>query len=344
MKIFVKQLQTSINLNTEVFELLRKHIKASNSLIIPIHDHKAKLQLNAEYMAATASEFWDFYRLFNAYSIVLGGIALVSNKIYRIKKATPDQKALSAEEIIALTEFKEFIKTQEFASIMNQIHTMGDTRDVVDAYSEIRTLAQKLSKELDSKAVIQNVTIALNLTDKACKAMTAPLRILNKWNERYLSLCILDSNERVIIHFHGSEEEYELLDNWLSTPELKLNLLENENTWEIQDKESFIKWFNSLRTRLESECSYQTILAMLSDLDTTKQKKYIEAIQEKIAILSAANTTDIISTRKKVIAYLHQMLNSRQGYSLKRYTDFTVEDLNANWNKEKQVYVLSLYQ
>lgn len=344
MKIFVKQLQTSLDLNSEVFELATKHIKAINSLIIPINDHKAKLQLNAQYMAATANEFWDFYRIFNAYSIVLGAIALVSERIYRIKKGTEEHKSLTTEELVSLPEFKAYIKTEEFANIMNQIHTMGDTSDLVSAYSEIRTLSRKLSNELQTDEVARNVAMALNLSDKACKAITAPLRITNQWNERYLSIHIVDSKEKVIIHFHGSDEEYELLDNWLSTPELKLKTVDGENAWEIQDKESFVKWFNLLRTRLESECSYQTILTMLSDLDASKQKKYIEAIQVKIATISAATSIDINSTRKKVINYLHHLLNSRKGFPVKHYNDFTAEDLSANWDKGKNIYVLSLYQ
>lgn len=344
MKIFVKQLQTSLNLNSEIFELVKTHIKATNSLITPIRDHRAKLQLNADYMANTASEFWDFYRVFNAYSIIIGSLALVSEKIFRIKAATAEHKKLSTEELIATPEFKAYLQTDEFSEIMNQVHTMGDTSDLANAYSELRTLSRKLSNELLTDNISRNVGVALNLTDKACKALTAPLRISNQWNERYLSLQLKDSNEQIIIHFHGSEEEYELLDNWLSTPELKLPLIDNKNTWEIQSKEAFIKWFNLLRTRLESECSYQTILMMLGDLDQVKKDKYVTAIHSKIATISAANAMDVISTRKKVITYLHQLLNSRKGYPVKRYSDFEAGDLNANWNEGRKVYVLSLYQ
>ncbi len=344
MKIFVKQLQTSLNLNSEIFELVTSHIKATNSLIIPIRDHRAKLQLNAEYMANTASEFWDFYRIFNAYSIIIGSLALVSEKIFRIKAATEEHKSLSTEALIDLPEFKAYLRTQEFSEIMNQVHTMGDTRDLADAYNELRTLSKKLSNEMLTDTISRNVALALNLSDKACKAMTAPLRISNQWNERYLSLHIQDSDEKAIIHFHGSEEEYELLDNWLSTPELKLKLVNNENSWEIQNKDALIKWFNLLRTRLESECSYQTILMMLADLEQVSRDKYVAAVQSKIATISAGNAVDILATRKKVISYLHQLLNNRKGFPVKRYQDFTSDDLNANWNSDRKVYVLSLYQ
>ena len=319
MKIFVKQLQTSLNLNSEIFELVTSHIKATNSLIIPIRDHRAKLQLNAEYMANTASEFWDFYRIFNAYSIIIGSLALVSEKIFRIKAATEEHKSLSTEALIDLPEFKAYLRTQEFSEIMNQVHTMGDTRDLADAYNELRTLSKKLSNEMLTDTISRNVALALNLSDKACKAMTAPLRISNQWNERYLSLHIQDSDEKAIIHFHGSEEEYELLD-------------------------ALIKWFNLLRTRLESECSYQTILMMLADLEQVSRDKYVAAVQSKIATISAGNAVDILATRKKVISYLHQLLNNRKGFPVKRYQDFTSDDLNANWNSDRKVYVLSLYQ
>lgn len=344
MKIFVKQLQTSLDLNTEIFHLVTDHIKAAKNLVIPINDHRAKLLLNAQYTTATASEFWDFYRIFNAYSIIVGAMALVSEKIYRITKSTPEERTLSTEELIQTDSFKSFLNTQEFADIMNQIHTMGSTVEVADAYSELRTLSRKLSAELQSNAVEQNVSIALNLSDLACKLATTPFRIKNQWNERYLAFLINETNEKIIMHFHGSDEEYELLDNWLSTPELKLPLVEGENTWAIESKVEFIKWFNLLRSRLESECSYQTILIMLSDLQESQKQKYIDAIQEKISVISAANGSHVLDNRVKVIAYLHQLLNNRKGFPVKRYTDFTMEHLTANWNSSKSLYVLSLYQ
>lgn len=344
MKVFVTQLKTAIDLNTEVFELVQSHMEVTKTLVVPIKDHKAKLQLNAQYVVDKVSDFWDFYRIFNAYSIVLGGIALLSEKIYKLKKATDEEKELPSEILIQSQNFKEYLKTTEFKEIMDSIHTVGDTSTVADAYNELRLLSRSLSKELMSKAIAINTAIALNLSDSACKGLTAPLRISNKWNERYLGFIFADTGERIAIHFHGSEEEYELLDNWLSTPELKLNKVDNENSWEVDSADAFVSWFNGLRTRLESECSYQTINLLLDELGTTNKLKYKKAIQEKVAIISSSNSSNITETRKKVIAYLHQLLNQRKGHSIKRYQDFTHSDLKAHWVAEKEHYVLSLYQ
>lgn len=344
MKIYIPEFELSLNFNPEVFELVQIHIAVTKDIITPIGDHRAKLQLNASYLASDSNKFYHFYRIFNAYSIVLGGILLISENIYRITNADrPDLENLSSEQLIASAEFKQYLETEEFQEKMNLIQGFNATT-VEQAHADLLRIAKQISKELFNDSIYTNTKIALAMTNTACRAMTAPIRIETKWNEKALQLVIAKTQQLVLINFNGSEDEYELLDNWLSTPELKLPRDATGVKYEVQTKAQFIDWFNGLRSRLESECSYKTIMKTLEVLGDDEREKYIKNIQDKITTISAGNTSNIIETRKKVIEFLHSVLNRRNGFAKKEYLDFTLNDLEESFNKKHEAFILSLYQ
>lgn len=344
MKIYVPEFRVSLALNSEILALLLDHIAVTKSLITPIRDHRVKLQLNASYVVSDAAKFCDFYRIFNAYSVLLGGILLLSENIYRIDNSdNADLENLSSEDLISSAAFKEFLTTQEFQDRINIIQGFS-ANTIEKAHEDILRVAKQISRELFSKSFYQNTQIALAMTDAVCKAMTVPERIKNQWNEKGLQLLIEDTQELVLINFNGSEDEYELLDNWLSTPELKLSLDASGLKYLVPNTELFVQWFNGVRTRLESECSYNTILLTLEALSEQDQAKYVKGIQDKITLISAGNTTSIIETRKKVIEFLHGILNKRKGFARKEYIDFTADHLKGSFNEKHKAFILSLYQ
>lgn len=344
MKIYIPEFQVSLDFNPEVLSLVQSHIAVTKDLITPIGDHRAKLQLNASYLASDSGKFYDFYRIFNAYSVLLGGLLLLSENIYRISKSdSPDLESLSSEQLIASAEFKQFLETEEFQEKMNLIQGF-EAKTINQAHSDILRIAKQISKELFNDNIYTNIKIALAMTNTACRAITAPLRIETKWNEKGLQFLIAETQKLVLVNFNGSEDEYELLDNWLSTPELKLPRDASGSKYEVQTTAQFVDWFNGLRSRLESECSYKTILKTLEVLGDEERAKYIKNIQDKITMISAGNSSNIIGTRKKVIEFLHGILNRRKGFAKKEFIEFTMNDLDAGFNKKHDAFILSLYQ
>lgn len=344
MRIFITELQQSVEIDESTYASVKGVMPFLAKMLTPIKDVKFQLQLNANYLVNNFEDYAIFFRLYSASSIVLGGLFALSENIFRLHHADArDYENLSTEELVKTEIFQDFCKTESYKEKLDEVALVNDVDNLDEAVKEVLRLSGVLSKAILNSSIYNNVVSTFALKTEHIRAALTPNLISDRKAERCLNIYIKQSQRRALIFFNGSEREYEMLDNWLSTEELKLPINEDDSAWIVESEQDLVAWFNGLRSRLESECSYQTLMNYVDTFDDTEKDKYKRNIQNKLTALSKMSAENILEIRLRVIGFLNAILNSRKGEQEKKFESFTIAQLASSFSNENDYYLLNLY-
>lgn len=343
MRIFIEELQISLGIDADTFKSLQGWINVFDSILTPIHDHKSKLQLNADYLVETFADFATFYRFYSAGSVLLGGILLLSSNIFKLNHPEKEKFLdLEPDEILGLDEFKQYLATPDYKRIIDGVISIGNTRTKEDARQSIRATAKGIGELVFNNAVEKNVESIFRVPDVVIRGASALEIMKSREQFKCLNVWIESEQRAALIFFNGAQQEFALLDKWMATPELKLDI--QDNHYQIADRASFIQWFNALRSKLDSECNYNTLMSYVDRFPKAQAEAYRTNIRNKITIIAAENSESIYQTRIRVVGYINRILNSRKGYTEKKFIELKEAELDAALEHEHKKYTLSLYQ
>lgn len=346
MKTYLNDLKISLPVEQAVHDFISNWFPAVKSLLIPVKDRKYQLELDASYYADSFSAYCKYFRLYSAGSVLLGGALMVAETAYRIQATDKDAVAkLSAKDLFQNQDFKNYLNSEKFEATFE---------DAVK-YKKISLIEQVPEEMLRMATLIGELTFNTNLHPNVSKALTASELIIKssllvhinnaKNSQRFLTVYIKEQNQHAYIGFNATEEEYELLDKWLNMPDLVLEQSNDLNDiGQVATIGDFLQWFNTLRLVLESELAHETILNELALLDFEEYKRNKRNITDRIFQISSINTISKYDIRKKVVEYLHQIMNARENKTKKEFVELEASQLQEQFNHTKGLYVLSLYQ
>lgn len=343
MRIFIEELQISLDVDDSTFNELKSWIGVFDSILTPITDKKAQLQLDGEYLVETFADFAKFYRFFSASSALLGGILLLSANIFKLNYKHKERFLdLEPDQIITHEEFKQYLATPEYKTLIDGVVSIGATRSEEDARRSIRETAKRIGELIFNNAVEKNIDSIFRLPDILIRGVSTINILQARDRQKCLNIWIEEDGLEAQIFFNGSEQEYALLDKWLGSPEL--NLPRWNNHYVIHSKTDFIQWFNALRSKLDSECNYATLMHYIDQFPKDQAELYSANVRNKITAIASENSQSIYETRLRVIAYINRILNSRKGFAAKTFEEIKEDELDALLSPEDQAYILSLYQ
>lgn len=346
MKIYLNDLKISLPVEQAVHDFISIWFPAVKSLLIPVKDRKYQLELDASYYADSFSTYCKYFRLYSAGSVLMGGALMVAETAYRIQATDKDAVAkLSVKELYENQDFKNYLNSEKFEATFE---------DAVK-YKKIHLIELVPEEMLRMATMIGELTFNKNLKTNVSKALTASELIIKsallvhinhaKNSQRFLTVYIQEQKQHAYIGFNASEDEYELLDKWLNMPDLVLEQSEDLNDiGQVATIEDFLRWFNTLRLVMESELAHETILNELSLLDFEDYKRNKRNITDRIFQISSIHTISKFEIRKKVVEYLHQIMNARENKTKKEFFELDIGQLQEQFNRAKGLYVLSLYQ
>lgn len=346
MKIFINDLKISLPVDVTIHSFIAHWFPAINNHLIRVNDRKLNLEIDAQYYCETFNEFCDYFRLYTAGSVLLGGALMVAESAYRIQALNKNAVSkMSAESLIKDPDFLAYTKSPEFETTFNNAVNPTKTTEPDLIASEMCRMALIIGELTFNEQLVPNVEKAIKASDQIIKSSLL-VSINNEGNnQRYLSVKITSTGEYAYIGFNASEEDYRLLDKWLNIPDLKLNKTPNSHDiGEVDTLHDFTVWFNTLRLVIESELSHETLLDGLSLLDFETFARCKKNVADRVLQISSINTISKYEVRKQVVEYLFEMLNSQKNIKQKVFEELYPEKIKKNFDTSNKIYYLSLYQ
>lgn len=342
MRIFIEELQLSLVVDKALLTHLQTWLNVFDTILTPVRDKKSQMQLNADYLVETFADYAKFHRFYAAGSALLGGIIVLSGQIFKLNHPDKSQYLdMDYEEIMHTEEFKRYLNTAEYKKILDSHIGIGPTKTEDEARQSIRAAAARITELTFNRSVQKNIDYIFRLSDPLIRGMCVIEFSKARDSHEYLDIRLSDTDRRVLIHFNGTNEEYALLDKWFSSPELRVKRERGQFVFENEAR--FLQWMNALRSKLDSECNYLTLLSYLEKFPTNKQEIYKKNIQDRITLIANQNSDSVYQTRLKVLDYINGLLNHRKGLSPKQFIEIGSGELERSYNKNEQAYVLNLY-
>lgn len=343
MKIYIQERRASISIDEGVFSSLVDWMPFLNDLLEPVTDKKLQLAVDATHMVYTFDDFAVFQRYFMAGQMLLGAMLVTAERAYKINKKDSAFNNLPPEQLLKISEVQDFLR-DELDNVLAEKITIDHIKSVENADDDIINLANKFSKIIFNDALVNNVQSILTTNSSILlRAEVALESLLQKRNEQFINLIIESTGQPVMVYFNGCEEQFRLLDKWLDSDDLQLPVSEN-NVLVAGSPEKLVEWFNKLRLRLENECSYQTLMYFIEKFDEKDQERYKKNINNEIKRICESIDLSDHDKRKQAVDYCNAILNKRNNVEKKGYTELTVDDLGRFYNKEKDFYLLNIYE
>lgn len=343
MKIYILEQRASINTDEGVFSSLVDWMPFLEDLIEPITDKKVQLAVGATHKVDTLEDYAVFQRYFMAGQLILGAILITAERAYKINNKDSSLNDLPSEKLLKTVEFQDFLKNKLDHVLAEKIE-INLIKSVETADSDILVLAQQFSEIIFNPALVKNVEKILTTDGNILMRTEIALEsMLQKQNEQYINLVIESTGQPVMVYFNGCDDQFTLIDKWLDAEDMQLPV-SDQNTLVVSTPEEFLDWFNRLRLRLENECSYQTLMDFVGLYDLKDQERYKKNINDEIKKICEAVDLNDHEKRKQVVAFCNSILNKRKNIDEKHYSDLTMSNLDAALNKEKDFYILSIYQ
>lgn len=343
MKIYIQERRASISIDEGVFSSLVDWMPFLNDLLEPVTDKKLQLAVDATHMVDTFDDFAVFQRYFMAGQMLLGAMLVTAERAYKINKKDSAFNNLPSEQLLKIPEVQDFLR-DELDNVLAEKITIDHIKSVENADDDIINLANKFSKIIFNDALVSNVQSILTTNSSILlRAEVALESLLQKRNEQFINLTIESTGQPVMVYFNGCEEQFRLLDKWLDSDDLQLPVSEN-NVLVAGSPEKLVEWFNKLRLRLENECSYQTLMYFIEKFDEKDQERYKKNINNEIKRICESIDPSDHDKRKQAVDYCNAILNKRNNVEKKGYTELTVDDLGRFYNKEKDFYLLNIYE
>lgn len=343
MKIYIQERRASISIDEGVFSSLIDWMPFLNDLLEPVTDKKLQLAVDATHMVETFDDFAVFQRYFMAGQMLLGAMLVTAERAYKINKKDSAFNNLPSEQLLKIPEVQDFLR-DELDNVLAEKITIDHIKSVENADDDIINLANKFSKIIFNDALVNNVQSILTANSSILlRAEVALESLLQKRNEQFINLIIESTGQPVMVYFNGCEEQFRLLDKWLDSDDLQLPVSEN-NVLVTGSPEKLVEWFNKLRLRLENECSYQTLMYFIEKFDEKDQERYKKNINNEIKRICESIDLSDHDKRKQAVDYCNAILNKRNNVEKKGYTELTVDDLGRFYNKEKDFYLLNIYE
>lgn len=342
MKVFIQELQLSLKIDDSLFQQSRAVIHVIDKILTPIVDRKAQLQFDAQYYVDSFAQFAAFHRMHQAGLIVVGAMLLLSLNIFKLhytrRAAFLD---MSDNEILNHPEFSAYLSTDSYRGFVDASISIQDTSTQEKARDSIKAVLRRITQLTYNDSAERNVAIIFSLSDITIRGLYT-VSILNARSlPRTIDVLIESTNTITSIIYNGSEEEYALLDKWMELPEFKLAM--RDNTLTTKDEDSFLKWFNALRSKLDSECNYITLINHINQYPKEQSVRFAENIKDKIAAIAAENSDSIYQTRLRVLSYINGLLNLRSGSTKIKFVEMDEWDIRTSFDKKHKRNVLSLY-
>lgn len=343
MKIFIEELQASINTRVDMLNTVEKWMPVLNNIVLPLHDKKDRMRFNATHMLNTFSEYAMWHRLITGASIVLAGIMSIGETTFKLNHPDREKyKDLNAGELLQEKVFIAYLDTKEFRDKTNDIFLINNSHTIDDAVSELNRLAVIIDEITFIGTVKQQIDAVWAMSDNEIRAKHVE-QIAESAAFHKKIIVGIPSNQRFgNIMFVANEETSLLVDSILTqAPHLDLT----ESSWTLDSDAAFIDWFNEFRARIEMHCCMATAFEHLTRLgeDGLESKKQIEWRLGSILLAENGKTNcDKVVT---AVNYLHNILNERKQFEPKSFKLLTEQELQATLCRrdDKDVYLLSLY-
>lgn len=341
MRIFILEIQSSTEIDQDIFSSLVDWMPFLNDLIEPITDKKTQLAVDATHMVHTFDEYIELQKYYMAGQVILSAILTIVERTYRINNKNNEANQLPSEKLLKSEEMSNFLSSGNFENSITGELTIQPMTSVETATQDLLVIAKQFSETILNKHLYTNVESILNSSHQILKTTIKLEAFTKNLNDTFIKLKIESTGEDVFIYFNGSEEQFALLDKWLDAKELILPKAEDKS-WVVSSPQAFLDWYNNLKLRLENECSFQTLMSYINLFDSDVEKYKANINNEIKKICESANLTDH-EKRMQVVEFCNSILNKRKNAEQKSYRAVDMDQFITSFDPIKSQYLLNIY-
>ena len=338
MKIFVEELKTSFPVEFDIFENLSIWMPFLNKMLTPIMDRKVQLALDATHTLNSKAQYESFFKYMAVGQLLLGAMLVVVDRAYRVHHLDSEVSSLESSKMLCTDELKDFVQNGDFDRLVSGVDQITHIEHEDDAYAQLIKMAKEYSELILNKGLYGNIVKILNTGMKESFFSKISNKISDQ-NDAFLKIKIADENFDVLLHFKETQDQLDLIDQWLAIPELSLPV--DGKVFQIKSVDAFLSWFNLFRMIVESELCYQTLLQYIETYPESEKIEYRLRLSNKIKEFYTAMDLSEMGRRSMIVSFCHRVLNKRQGFEPLVFHDFTADDFDRSL--KDNAYVLSIY-